>query len=74
MRPAPHTTPAAPPAPAVAARARAGAQAGAALPPAVGSATTRHGRGADVAWALALAGVFAVLVGAGVVRVLRARE
>jgi subtilisin family serine protease len=75
MRPAtPHAAAPAPPAPAVASRARAGAQGSAAPPPVVGAATSRHSRGADVAWALGLVAVFALLVGTGVVRVLRARE
>jgi hypothetical protein len=37
-------------------------------------ASTRHSRGADIAWAAVLAGVFALLVGAGVVRVMRDHE
>jgi hypothetical protein len=39
-----------------------------------GVAASRHGKGADMVWAGALAGVFALLVAAGVVRVVRARE
>ncbi len=75
MRPAgPHAPTTAPPAPNVVARARAGAQAASAPAPVVGAATSRHGRGADLAWALGLAGVFVLLVGTGVVRVMRTRD
>ncbi|HZQ59271.1 MAG TPA: S8 family serine peptidase [Acidimicrobiales bacterium] len=73
MRPAPHAPPAAP-GPTVASRARAGAEAAAPPAPVVAVAATRHGRGADIAWAAALAAVFALLVGAGVVRAMRDHE
>jgi len=58
----------------VASRARAGAEAAAAPAPVVAVAASRHGRGADIAWAAALAAVFALLVGAGVVRSMRDHE
>jgi subtilisin family serine protease len=76
MRPAPHGAAAPPPAPPVASasRARAGTSAAAAPVAPVVVASTRHSRGADLAWAAVLAGVFTLLVGVGVVRVMRDHE
>jgi len=71
---APPSAPAPPAGPSVAQRARAGGAEAAAPAPVVPVAATRHGRGTDIAWAAGLALAFAVLVGAGVVRVMRAHE